>query len=253
VGAAGTANIELENTGVDIPKVFGPNSPEAQQLAADHSQFKDAETADYVGVAVHCAQGSAFCATAQAVKYGQTSPSPTAVSDLLPDEPGGYSGYQALFGHRYVAPQLGAGTTNLTNANGYQITNAAGNLVDLNGNEIDGAFLSPPHPGFPGFSTINAAQTLAYIADMQESGVPVTYGYISDLHGNEGIPALSGTGGPCAGIRTGTPLGPGSACYVAQARYYNDAFGTFFQRLAADGITPQNTLFVVSSDEGDTW
>src|SRR5262249_9400125 len=34
-GAVGTANIELENTAVDIPKVFGPNSPEAQQLAAD--------------------------------------------------------------------------------------------------------------------------------------------------------------------------------------------------------------------------
>src|SRR5262249_19667972 len=34
-GYVGTANVELENTGVDIPKVFGPDSPEAQQLAAD--------------------------------------------------------------------------------------------------------------------------------------------------------------------------------------------------------------------------
>ena len=42
-----------------------------------------------------------------------------------------------------------------------------------------------------------------------------------------------------------------SACYIAQAQYYNQAFGTFFQRLAADGITPANTLFIVSSDEGD--
>ena len=244
VGGAGTANIELENTAVDIPKVFGSGSPEAQQLAADPDRFKDAEVADYVGVAVHCAQGSAFCATAQGVKYGQTSPSPTAVPDLLPDEPGGYSGFQGLFGHRYVAPQLGAGTPDLVNANGYQITNDAGNLVDLNGNEIDGAFLAS-HPGFPGFSTINAAQTLAYVADMQESGVPVTYGYISDLHGNEHIPGLSA----CAGAPSA--LGPGSACYIAQAQYYNAAFGTFFQRLAADGITPQNTLFVISPDEGD--
>jgi hypothetical protein len=46
-------------------------------------------------------------------------------------------------------------------------------------------------------------------------------------------------------------LGSGSACYIAQAQYYNQAFGTFFQRLAADGINPTNTLFVVSSDEGD--
>ena len=51
VGDVATANVELENTAVDIPKVFGPNSPEAKQLAADQDPFKDAETADYVGVA----------------------------------------------------------------------------------------------------------------------------------------------------------------------------------------------------------
>jgi hypothetical protein len=246
-GYVGTANVELENTAVDIPKVFGPNSPEAQQLAQDPDSFKDAETADYVGVAVHCAQNNAFCANAEGIKFGQTSPSPTASPDLLPDEPGGYNGFQGLFGHRYVAPQLGAGTPNVMH-NGYEVTNAAGNLVDLNGNEIDGAFLTG-HPGFPGFSSINASQTLAYIADMQEAGVPLTGGYISDVHGNEHIPALSGTGGPCNGAPAA--LGSGSACYVAQAQYYNQAFGIFFQRLAADGITPQNTLFILSSDEGD--
>src|ERR1039458_8619739 len=90
------------------------------------------------------------------------APSPTAVSDLLPNEPGGYNGYTALFGHRYVAPQLGAGTPSITH-NGYQVTNAAGNLVDENGNPINGAFLTN-HPGFPGFGPINASQTLAYVA-----------------------------------------------------------------------------------------
>jgi hypothetical protein len=242
-GAVGTANVELENTAVDIPKVFGPNSPEAQQLAADPDRFKDAEVADYLGVAVHCAQGSAFCASAQGVKFGQTQPSPTAVSDVLPDEPGGYNGFQGLFGHRYVAPQIGAGTLNLTH-NGFAVTNAAGNLVDLNGNQINGAFLSN-FPGFPGFSSINASQTLAYVADMQEAGVPITSGYISDIHGNEHIPGVTA----CQGAPSA--LGPGSACYIAQAQYYNQAFGTFFQRLAADGITAQNTLFIVSPDEGD--
>jgi hypothetical protein len=246
-GYVGTANVELENTAVDIPKVFGPNSPEAQQLAADADPFKDAETADYVGVAVHCGQDSAFCADATGTKFGQTSATPTASPDLLPDEPGGYADFQGLFGHRYVAPQIGAGTPNVMH-NGYEVTNAAGNLVDLNGNQLNGAFLSN-HPGFPGFSNINASQTLAYLADMQEAGVPVTGGYISDVHGNEHIPALSGTGGPCNGAPAA--LGPGSPCYVAQAQYYNQAFGTFFKRLAADGITPQNTLFIVSSDEGD--
>src|ERR1022692_2881275 len=246
VGDVATANQELENTAVDLPKVFGANSPEVAQLNADPDSFKDAETADYVGIGVHCARGEGgkFCSTAQGVKFGQTTPSPTAVSDLLPNEPGGYNGYTALFGHRYVAPQLGAGTPSITH-NGYQVTNAAGKLVDLNGNQINGAFLSD-HPGFPGFSTINASQTLAYMSDLLESGVPVVNGYISDIHGNEHIPALASacTGAPAA-------LGPGSACYVAQAQYYNAAFAAFFQRLAADGITPRNSLFVISSDEGD--
>src|SRR5579859_2679525 len=189
VGEVGTANQELENTAVDLAKVFGPNSPEVAQLNADTGDpiFKDAEVADYVGIGVHCAQGNAFCANATAVKFGQNSPSPTAVSDVLPNEPGGYAGFQALFGHRYVAPQLGAGTTSLFR-NGFPVTNASGNLVDLNGNQINGAFLFPAHPGFPGFSHINASQTLAYMADMLESGVPVVNGYISDLHGREFIP-----------------------------------------------------------------
>jgi hypothetical protein len=243
VGQVSTLNTVLENTAVDIPKVFGANSPEAQQLAADPDSFKDAETADYVGIAVHCAQGSAFCSTAQGVKYGQTSPSPTAVTDVLPDEPGGYSGFQALIGHRYVAPQLGAGTADLSR-HGFQVTNAAGNLVDLNGNQINGAFLTN-HPGFPGFSSINASQSLAYTADMLESGMPVVNLYISDIHGNEHIPGVTA----CVGQPSA--LGSGTACYIAQAQYYNQAFGTFFQRLAADGITAKNTLFVLSSDEGD--
>ena len=243
VGGVATANIELENTAVDIPKVFGPNSPEAQQLAADPDAFKDAETADYVGVSVHCAAGSTFCISAQAVKFGQTNPSPSAVPDSLPDEPGGYNGFEGLFGHRYVAPQLGAGTPNLTH-HGYQVTNAAGNLVDLNGNQINGAF-NNNQPGFPGFGPINASQTLAYVADMQEAGVPVTYGYIADIHGNENIPGLTAcVGAPAA-------LGSGSPCYIAQSQYYNEAFGTFLRRLKDDGITPANTLFLISSDEGD--
>ena len=83
------------------------------------------------------------------------------------------------------------------------------------------------------------------MADMQESGVPVTHGYISGIHGNEHIPGLSA----CEGQPSA--LGSGNACYVAQAQYHDQAFATFFQRLAADGITSKNTLFLVSSDEGD--
>jgi hypothetical protein len=127
---------------------------------------------------------------------------------------------------------------------GYQVTNAAGNLVDENGNQINGAFLTN-HPGFPGFGPINASQTLAYVADMQESGLPVTNGYIADIHGNEHIPGLTACNGAPAALGSGDP------CYVAQAQYYNQAFATFFKRLAADGITAKNSLFIVTPDEGD--
>jgi hypothetical protein len=245
VGDFSTANMVLENTNPDLTTVFGAGSPEVQQLNSDSDSFKDAEIADYVGVAVHCARGDAVCADAQATKFGQNSPSPTAVADQLPTEPGGYSGYQALFGARYVAPQLGQGTPNLTR-NGYQVTNAAGNLVDLNGNQINGAFLTN-HPGFPGFSP-TATQSLAYLADMQESGIPVTYGYISDLHERK-----AGTSGctTATATKSGNPIGPGDSCYVNNAKSYDQAFQTFFNRLDADGITPANTLFVISAEEND--
>jgi len=244
VGDFSTANMVLENTKVDLPTVFGPSSPEVAQLNADPSSFKDQETNDYVGVAVHCTKADAICANAQAVKFGQSTPTPSAVPDRLPTEPGGYTGYQALFGHKYVAPQLGAGTPNLTH-NGYPVTNAAGNLVDLNGNQINGAFLQTP--GFPGFNPV-ATQSLAYLADMQEAGIPVTYGYISDLHerkaGTSGCTTASATA-------TGRPIGPGDTCYVNNAQAYDRAFEKFFERLAADGITPANTEFVISAEEND--
>ncbi|MGH2929019.1 MAG: hypothetical protein ACRDL8_12515, partial [Solirubrobacteraceae bacterium] len=73
--------------------------------------------------------------------------------------------------------------------------------------------------------------------------------YVSDLHGNEHIEGLSSKGEACYGADAA--LGSGSACYLAQAAYYNRAFGSFFKRLAAEGVTARNTLFVLSSDEGD--
>jgi hypothetical protein len=244
VGDFSTANMVLENTNQDINTVFGPNSPESAQLAADPDSFKDPEVADYIGVAVHCAQGDVTCADAQAVKFGQTTPTPSAQPDLLPTEPGGYTGYQGLFGARYVAPVLGAGTPNLTHA-GYPVTDSTGVLTDLSGVPITNQFSHTP--GFPGFSP-TASQTLAYLADMQESGIPVTYGYISDIHerkaGTSNCTTASATG-------AGKPIGPGDSCYVSNAKAYDAAFAAFFDRLQKDGITPANTEFLISAEEND--
>lgn len=202
VGAVATANTILENIGIDIPTVFGANSPQAAEVKANAAQA----TADFVGIGIHCAKGADLCTSANG---GQT--------DALPDEPGGYTGYQALFGHKYVAPQISPN----------------GPVTDLNGNAIQD---SKGNTGFPGFDGMSAAVSLGYVAAMQEHGVPVTYAYISDAHDNH-----AGQGA----------YGPGSAGYVAALKSYDDAFAKFFDRLASDGINQSNTLFVFTADEGD--
>jgi hypothetical protein len=260
VGDVSTANMVLENVNPDLQNVFGANSPEVAQLNADTAdpRFKQQEQNDYVGVAVHCAQSDSFCSTATGNRGNQAFTSPTAVPDLLPDEPGGYNNFQAVFGHRYLTPQLvqaaNSGGDRVVNGHTYHVFDAQGNLTDLNGNTMKGPFAVDPcpcppgtnsvfTPGFPGFGPISAAQSLAYVADMQEVGVPITYGYISDAH--ERKPGQSG----CS--NTGTAQGPGDSCYKANLAAYNAAFASFFQRLADDGINASNTLFVITADEGD--
>jgi hypothetical protein len=195
VGAVSIANMEIENTRNDIITVFGAGSPEAIEAATPHSPA----VADFEGIAIHCAAGDAVCAA------GNNKP------DVLPQEPGGYSGFSALFGHKYVVPVI-----------------APSGLNDLNGTPIT---------GFPGFGGISAYQALAYTAAMQENGVPVTYSYISDAHDNHHFPFGA--------------FGPGQAGYVQQLAAYDDAFNKFFTRLANDGITSKNALFIVTSDEND--
>jgi hypothetical protein len=227
VGDFSTANMVLENAAVDVPTVFGAGSPEAIETAANPDRFKDIQVAEYVGEAIHCARGAAICAN-----------SPRAVPDSLPDEPGGYDGFQALFGAKYIAPAIGGGAS--VTHDGFPVTDANGNLTDLNGNTMQEPFSHTP--GFPGFNP-TASQSLAAIADMQEAGIPVTYAYISDLHDKK----FGATG--CTS--PGNALGPGDACYVAALHDYDTAFGQWFQRLADDGITPANTEFVIGAEEND--
>ncbi len=198
VGAFSTANIVLERTPFDVVKVFGAGSTQAGESTSQ-------QTTDFIGESIHCALGSSVCTTANG-----------AVNDLLPDEPGGYSGYQALFGAKYVAPAL---------------LGPGGQFQDLNGNKMN---------GFPGFDP-TASQTLGVVATMLEKGVPVVFAYIADAHDNEEGSSLSSE----------DTFGPGEAPYVRQLADYNAAFGTFFARLAKEGITPGNTLFVFTPDEGD--
>src|SRR6476620_10641525 len=61
VGDFSTANMVLENAAGDLPTVFGSDSPEVAQFNADSDSFKDAEIADYIGEAIHCAKGDRIC------------------------------------------------------------------------------------------------------------------------------------------------------------------------------------------------
>jgi hypothetical protein len=199
VGAFSIANIEFENVSSDINNVFGANSSEAAEAKAN---FRKA-VADFEGISIHCAQGSPLCAN------GQT--------DLLPDEPGGYVGFNALFGNKFVAPAINHGSPSVNDINGVAVADDNGNV------------------GFPGFDP-SPAQTLGYAAQMLENGVDVVFTYIEDAHDNQ-----SGDGS----------FGPGETGYVQQLAKYNEAFGKFFARLRADGITKENTLFVITADEND--
>ncbi len=218
-GAVSIANMEFENTSSDITNVYGSGSPEAKEPSAD-------KTGDFEGIAIHCASTSTLCAPpAAGLPRG---PGAYGAPDVLAQEPGGYVGFNGIFGHKYVVPAL----------------IGSGQLNDLFGNPI---------PGFPGFGGISPAQALAYDATMLENGVPIVFSYISDAHDcHTGTPV--GANGEllapsCAPAYRA--FGPGEAGYVAQLQAYDAAFGLFFARLAADGIDSSNTLFIISADEQD--
>jgi predicted transcriptional regulator len=206
VGSVAAANTILENTAIDIPTVFGSGSPEAAEVASNPGQA----FADFVGIGVHCAQDSTLCSTGN---HGRP--------DALPDEPDGYTGFNGLFGAKYVDPLIFPGGTP-TDLNGKTIQDAAG------------------HVGFPGFDGMEATVSLSWVAHMQEAGIPITYAYISDAHDGHGT---SGN--------IHFAFGPGEADYVKQLQDYDLAFQQFFDRLADDGINKSNTLFVFTVDEGD--
>ena len=132
-------------------------------------------------------------------------------------QPGGYHGYRALYGSKFIQPVISPGGP---------VRNLGGQIIKDSSGDI----------GFPGYDGMTGVNWLAPSTWACGPGLPVTFTYLSDLHDN-----FNGSG----------PFGPGQAGYTAQLRQENAAFGTFFARLAAHGITKANTLFVFTSDEGD--
>jgi hypothetical protein len=236
VGAAAAADMEIENTGVDLTTVFGTGSPQT----TDPHAF-----ANYEGVAIHCAATSTLCSTANGglpdkLPWEPNSDGSPATTDAATGTSIAYEGHNALFGHKYVTQafrNLGLGSN---------VLDANGNLNDINGNTIVDDFPAGTlTPGFPGFSLL-PQYALGYTADMLEAGVPVVYAYINTPHRpvslnpyGYGFPSDPGD------------YGPGEAHYVQTLKQYDDSFSKFFTRLAKDGITPENTLFMIMAEEGD--
>src|SRR5262249_11424285 len=152
VGAFSVANIEFESLPGDVRTVFGVGSPEDVAVTAAlalpntpaNQAARQAPHTDHLRIAIHCAQGSPLCNDNH------------ARLDDLPDEPGGYVGFKALFGNVNVQPVISPG----------------GFIQDLDGKVIQDAY---GHPGFPNIFNPTATQSLGYAATMLEAGVPVIY------------------------------------------------------------------------------
>jgi arylsulfatase A-like enzyme len=206
VGVFSLNGLAIENK-TDIANIFGPT------VAAS------AATQDYEGIAIHCAKGSPLCNNS------------LAKPDLLPDEPGGYTGFSALFGNINVQPAISPGV---------------GNFVQ----DLDGVVITDPFSNKPGFPTNfdpSATASLGYAAKMLEAGVQVVYTYIADAHDPQRLNIPNAPPTP----NSSHAYGPGEAGYVAALASYDQAFGKFFARLRAHGIDETNTLFVVVPDEND--
>ena len=272
--------MEFENDTSDISNVYGPTS---NQYAFGNWSYNTAydqdfnagsnlgET-DFEGLAIHCS-------LADSGPGGKCSSANGGEPDSLPDEPGGYSGYNALFGAVNVDPVLTgqpdqplpanytpAGDTPPPAGNWqappvYDVfapdaTDTGAHAVPVD--NLDASTLPAPpasyhagvtstsqildedgQAGFPGFDGMEANNALGYTAAIQEAGVPVTYTYISDVHDDQ------------YDANHGNAFGPGEAGHEAQLREYDAAFAAFFHRLARDGINKRNTLFLLTVDEGD--
>ena len=195
VGNFSTANMVLENAAVDVPTVFGAGSPEAQETAANPDNVQRHPRSP----STSARRSTARTAPRSARRAVVASRSPTR-ADSLPTEPGGYHGYKALFGAKYIAPAIGGGA-NQTH-HGYPVTDANGNLVDLDGNTAAGA-----------------VHTHARLPRLQPDGVPEPRGagrhargrHPGDVrlhlrHARQEGPAPRGCTSP------GNALGPGDAC-----------------------------------------
>ena len=84
--------------------------------------------------------------------------------------------------------------------------------------------------GFPGFDGMLAKNTLGYVAAMQEAGVPVTYGYISDAHDLH-VPMLA------TDSYSSSATGPGEIAHLQQLKATTTRSPTSSRTCSSTGST----------------
>lgn len=238
VGAVSTTGFVLEN---------------AKSATAASTPSVTLNTGDE-GIAVHCAQGSSSICN-----LASTDPSVKSVPDNLPAEPGGYSGYQAIFGNEYAVPAINDRLTAATSGGSHDLSLLR--APDTFGYGSTASTTPSKNYAFAGFSAEDGNYTLGYTLAMQKAGVPITFGYLSDAHdchnytGIENDYGSTLSGGNCT-YAGGAPsgydsFGSGEAGYEAYLSQLNTDFQLFFDQAKASGYTTANTEFVFYSDEND--
>ena len=208
VGAVATANTVLENTAIDIPTVFGVGIAGGARGRERPRPARRSPTS------------SASASTARRAPPVRTANN--GKPDLLPDEPGGYSGYQGLFGAKYVDPRDQARRGPMTDLTGNTIQDASGSRLPRlrrhGGHRL--ARLHRPDAGArrPGHLRLY----LRCPRRPRDAGnVHIAYG-------------------------------PGSAGYVAAAQGLRQGLRPVLHRAwPPTASTSRNTLFVFTVDEGD--
>jgi len=276
-----SADMEFENDTSDVATVFGSGS---SQYALGNWSYNtaygqnfqagsDLGTTDFEGLAIHCSK-------ADSAPGGKCATANGGAPDALPSEPGGYNGYNALFGALNVDPLLTGKPDQPLPAN----YTPAGDTPPPAGNwqapAVDDVFAPnatdsghhavPVHPlpaGTPAGQPPQSYQpgvtpTSPIIDGDSQAGFPGfdgmeannALGYTAAAQ-EAGIPVtytyLSDVHDDQYGVNNYGAFGPGEAGYEAQIREYNAAFTAFFRRLARDHINKHNTLFLVTVDEGD--
>src|SRR5262249_3152532 len=169
VGAFSVANIEFESVPNDLGTFFGTGSTQfndangillhnANDANFAHQQARQSVNTDWLGIALHCAQGSALCSLAN-----------NCPADALPDQPGGFHVSNALFGTVTDAPVLCAAVPSAcATASRLNYGNGTGAPTSVSVPAVQDVFKTTiiadgfGRPGFPNIFNPTAAQSLGY-------------------------------------------------------------------------------------------